>query len=417
MQYLVDMAWRNIGRNRRRSLMAVISVTIAILCIVMMQGMVGGILDSLVRNYTRNETGHIRIATQSFEDRTRFMPIDTYLQDPGALVTKLKADPILAPQLDAIAPRIRFGVLLSHDGNNKSAFGMAGDPSVEKDLLLLDRSIQSGGHALQGPRELVMGSKLAADLKYKVGDTVSVMARGSDYALHLRKFTLVGVFASGIAALDNKVFMVGLEDAQQLLRMGSGVQQLIIMLKDHHQSDAVAERIQSILGASDGTPGALLATPWTKIGDTYSLVTFAGSLYNMIFMIIALLGAIIIANIMMMVVMERRKEIGILRAMGLKRREVLALFLLEGSFLGLIGSLTGATVGMLFNLYLHNKGIDFSTMNMGGSMPLDNIIYFAISPGMWLRSVVLGTVIASLIALLPSRRASQLRIVEAIKSV
>lgn len=416
MRFLIDMAWRNIGRNRRRSFLAIISVTIAILCIVMMQGMVAGILDSLVRNYTRNETGHIRIATRSFENRLRFMPVDQYVQNPDEIVAKLKADPAIAAQIETIASRIRFGVLMSHDGNNKSALGLAGDPAVEKDLLLLDRSIQEG-HPLQAERELVMGAELAKALKYNIGDTVSVMGNGSDYALHLRKFTLVGTFKTGVQALDSKAFMIGISDAQHLLRMETGTQQLIVMLKDHAQSEAVASQIQALLGPTSEEPTAVIATPWTKIGDTYNLIKLSDNLYGMIFTIIASLGAIIIANIMMMVVMERRKEIGILRAIGLKQREVLMLFLFEGTFLGMIGSVVGATIGMLFNVYFHAKGIDFSTMNMSGTMPIDNIVHFSANPMTWVRSVALGMLIASIISLIPSRRAAQLRIVEAIKSV
>lgn len=412
MRYLIDMAWRNVGRNRRRSLLAVLSVTISILLIVFMDGLIGGFLESMVKNYTRMETGHIRIASPDFEKRVRFLPIDQNLENADAIVQKINEIPELKGQIEVIAPRIQFGVLLNHNGNNKSALALAGEPEIEDDLLLLKRAILPGGQYLAAQKDLIMGAGLARALKYQVGDTVAVMTRGSDFALHLRKFKLVGVFQTGINAMDDKFFQIGLADARTLLRMGDGTQQLIVLLKDHQQADAFADKIRSAL-ATDG----IQVTPWTQIGDTYRLVTFASKFYGWLFFIIALLGAVIIANIMMMVVMERRKEIGILRSLGLGTGEVLTLFVLEGTFLGLTGSVVGATLGMLLNLYLSQHGMDFSEATKAGTVPMDNIIYSAINPLIWAKAILFGTVAAALISILPSRRATKLRIVETLKSV
>ncbi len=112
------------------------------------------------------------------------------------------------------------------------------------------------------------------------------------------------------------------------------------MLKDYRNADKVAARIRS-----DISDTSMSVTSWTRVGDTYTTVVLVTRIYDWIYVIIALLGAFIISNIMMMAVLERRKEIGILKSMGFTRREVLIMFLAEGMMLGFVGSLAGLRWG------------------------------------------------------------------------
>lgn len=411
MQWYLQLAWRNLWRNQRRSLLAVISVSLAVLLITFMQGFVGGVMRSVVGNYTRMETGHIRITTPGFAANERFMPVDEVLSDPKGLEAALRADPLVAEALERVTARTRFGVLLTNEGLQKAAVGLAGNPAEEDKLLLLSQALEPGGRYLAGPRELIMGAGLAESLHHKVGDTVRLMTVGSDGALHLRKLSLVGIFKTGARAFDDRLFQIGLEDAQALLRLGEGTQQLVIWLKNYEQTIEIASRLRALPALKD-----VSVQPWTEIGEVYALTQMAGSLYGFIFMLIALLGAIIIANIMMMVILERRHEIGILRAMGFNRRETLTLFLLEGALLGVIGSGVGGALGLLLTVWLHYHGVDFSQMVAMEGFPMDNVIYFKVDPLAALRAVLLGTGVATLMSALPSWRATRLNIVEAIKA-
>jgi putative ABC transport system permease protein len=300
---------------------------------------------------------------------------------------------------------------LTNDGLQKAAVGMAGDPVVEDQLLMLGKAIQPGGRYLSGSRELIMGADLAKSLHHVVGDTVRLMTVGADGALHLRKLTLVGIFDTGVKAFDERMFQVGLDDARALLRMGEGTQQLVVWLKDYEQTKAVAERLRANPALKE-----VSVLPWSEIGEVYSLTQMAGSLYGFIFMLIAFLGAIIIGNIMMMVILERRHEIGILRAMGFNRRETLLLFLMEGGMLGAIGSAAGGSLGFLLTVWLHSHGVDFSDMATMRGFPMDSTIYFKADPLAVLRAVALGTGVATLMSALPSWRATRLNIVDAIKA-
>jgi putative ABC transport system permease protein len=412
MLSLFRLALRNVGRNRRRSVLAIVSVAISLTVIVFAQGFIAGFVASFVKNATKNDAGHIRISAKKFEERCRFFPVSYNVVNPDSIIGAIRRDPAIASDIALITPRVSFGVLLSNGGNNRSAVALAGDPAKEKNLLYLQKSIIPPGRYISGRRDLIMGCALAKSLHFRMSDTVRVMTSGSDYALHLRKFAVVGLFSTGLNVFDDMMFQIGIDDARELLAMGSDDQQIIIMLNDYRRADNVAARIRALIPDT-----SISVTPWTKIGDTYTTVDLVGRIYNWIYAIIALLGAFIISNIMTMAVMERRKEIGILKSMGFTRREVLIMFLAEGMALGFVGSLAGTALGAGLVALFHVHGIDLTAYMSRMSIPLDNVIYTTLSASNLVYSILLGTVLAALVSVPPARQAARMNVVDAIKSV
>lgn len=412
MLSLIRLAFRNVGRNRRRSILAFVSVAISLTVIVFAQGFMNGFVQSFVKNATKNDAGHIRIAAKKFEERSRFFPVSYTVANPDSVIRAIERDPAVSREIALVTPRITFGVLLSNGGLNKTALALAGDPEKEKELLLLQKSILPGGRYLSGPRDLIMGSAMAKSLRFRVGDTVRVMTSGSDYALHLKKFVVAGLFSTGMNVFDDMMFQIGLADAQDLLRTGNAAQQIIIMLKDYRNADKVAARIRS-----DISDTSMSVTSWTRVGDTYTTVVLVTRIYDWIYVVIALLGAFIISNIMMMAVLERRKEIGILKSMGFRRSEVLVMFLAEGMMLGFVGSLAGVALGGAAVAIFHACGLDLTAYMSRISVPLDNVLYPTVGLANILYSVGLGTVLAALVSVAPARQAAGMDVVDAIKSV
>ncbi len=412
MNYLIRMAMRNLLRNKRRSALAFLSVALAVLLCVVMEGLMGGYLSSLVKNYTKNDTGHIRITTAEFASRAEFRPVDTLVSDPSAIEAKIMADPALRPEIGLMTQRITFGVLLEHKGRNKAALAIAGDPATERRLLYLQQSIEPGGRYIEGRGETILGSRLAADLGLSVGDTLKVVATASDGSLQLAKFKIVGLFRSGITSFDDRIFQIPLADAKRFLRTGGATQEILIMLKDYHEADAVAKAITALLHDPK-----LAVVPWTAIGDYAQLIEFQQRVMSFMLVIVLFLGAFIITNIMTMVVLERKREIGILKSMGLARPQMLRLFLWEGTFLGLVGSLIGAVVGYGINVILHFRGVDFGAALGSLGLPLDNVVYWTLDPSFAIGTVVLASAIAGIVSVIPSLRAARMSATEAMKSV
>lgn len=312
---LISYAWRNLLRNTRRSLLAVLSTFLATLLVVAGNGLTEGFLDSMVRNYAKNETGHVNITTSSYRERARFLPIDDYIADADQLVSEIEqmdgADAGAASAGSGItaAPRIRFSVLLSSGLFTKPAVAIVGDPEKEKSLLMLNRNILPGGSYCDEPGTAIIGSGLAKDLGLKPGDKLKIIATRADGGIGFKSLKVSGIFQTGTNALDGSIFQMRLDDAQNMLGMPGGAQQILVMLPDYRLADAWQKKIGAVLAAHG--QGQLSVLPWSAIGDYPKLILMTSSIYMAMWFFIALLGAFIIANIMTMVVLERRRETGI----------------------------------------------------------------------------------------------------------
>ena len=415
MKWIIDLARRNIKRNKRRTILAVSSIALAVALTTSLNGLLNGMVDNIVRNLTKNETGHIRISTKEFADRYRFMPVDEIIYNPENIKSIIKDIPDLKKEISIITERITFGTLLSNGPNSISAIGIAGDPETEKQLLNLNRSITEGRY-IENSDETIIGKKAAALLNLGIGDSLGILTQGADYSLRFKSFRIVGLFETGLKQLDETFFQIPLADAKTFLRTDDGVQQIIIMLKDYKKVDKAAQRIKEEFAHSLEFEDIAIRT-WKEIGDYITIISVSEVIYSWMYVVISFLGAFIISNILMMIVLERRREIGILKAMGLKKKEILFLFVSEGAVIGIIGSFIGALMGLsvcfIFSIY----GIDFSSAMGEMNFPADPVYYFKVNPASILLMFLLGVAVAVFVSILPSRKAANMNVVDAIKSV
>ncbi|TXT42771.1 MAG: hypothetical protein FD137_2033 [Spirochaetes bacterium] len=411
---IFPFAVKNLLRNRRRSLLAMSSVFLSILMIVILGAFANGFLDSLVKNYIKNETGHINIATQAFRDKARFMPVEDYIENAASLADSLKESLAKEDPKVVVAQRIRFGVLLSSEKGTKQAFGIAGDPEIEKSLLMLDTLIQEGGTYITAPGQAIIGAELAKDLGLGVGDPLKIVTQKADGGLGFKRLAIAGIFKTGVNAFDGSLFQMGLGDAQELLGMEDGAQQISIMLSGRKNIPAFvrATEVKVVALHVDG----LSILPWTAIGEYPKMIQMVEVVYLWVYLVVGFLGAFIIANVMTMVVLERKRETGILMAMGMPKRQILSMFLVEGTLLGFIGALAGTLAGLIFNLAAAKKGFDMTSAMAGFAWPLDNVIYPTVTPASLLTGILIGTLVSAIVAYFPSRRAAMMAPVEAIRS-
>lgn len=415
--WILDLALRNTRRNRRRTILAVSSIALSVMLITFLGGFASGILDNMVRNITKNSSGHVRVVTKGFAERESFMPLDELVAKPEAIKQAIMADERLSKEVTEIAERITFGTLLSNGPATKAAMGFSGDPAIEKNLIGLDRSLVAGRY-IAGPGETLLGETLAKDLGLSIGERIKVVTQGADYGLRLKTFEIVGFFKTGQYALDSALFQIPLEDAQRFLRTGDAVQQILVMLKNYERANPARDLLRNAMAQAGLDPnGELLVQSWKDVGDYPGLIEYMEQLYFFIYLIVAFLGAFIITNILTMVVLERRREIGILKSMGLRRREILTLFLAEGGIMGLMGSAIGSILGTGLCVLVSIVGFDFSDSMGTLTMPIDPVFYSRVDPLQILTLFLLGVAVSLIVSIGPSRRAARMNAVDAIKSV
>jgi len=282
-------------------------------------------------------------------------------------------------------------------------------------MLMLDRAILPGGTYLDTRGTAIVGKKLAGDLGLGVGDTLKVITEKSDYGLGFKKLKISGIFSTGLDTFDGFTFMMRLDDARDLLGLEHGASQVLVMLKSYQQADPASRLISAHL--TDLGMKGLSVQSWTALGDIATLISLSSNIYFWGEIVVAFLGAFIIANIVMMVVLERKREIGILMSMGMERGRILWLFLVEGALMGTIGSAAGVMVGTALNALLAVNGLNLTKTISGAGIPLDNVIYPAVHPLSVVWFFVLGILVALVVSLLPSRTAARMDPIDAIRSV
>jgi putative ABC transport system permease protein len=412
---LLPFAYRNLLRNKRRSILAAASVFLSILLVMFMAGFLQGFMDSMVRNYIKNETGHINIATQGYRDRAKFLPVDEYIESSGELADRLQSALSEFDPGAVVAQRIRFGLMLSSEAGTKEAVAIAGDPELERRLLMLDSKILPGGSYLDYAGTVILGEGIASDLGLKEGDTLKLLTQKADGGLGFKKLRISGIFKTGVNALDGFLIQLSLSDAQSLLGIEDSSQQIAIMLSSQRKMKSALPLIEDLANAD--TAGGLSVLPWTAIGSYPSMIQLLNIMYYWVFIFVAFLGAFIIANVMTMVILERKREIGLLMSMGMPRKQVLHLFLAEGTMLGLAGSIAGTLIGALLVSLVGIKGFDLTSAMAGFSWPMDNRIYPYVSAWAIALGILIGSAVSALIAYLPSRKASKMSPVAAIKAL
>lgn len=423
MNPILKFVIRNLNRNKRRTILAATSVAISSMLVVVLLGLVDGMVENMIKNSTKNETGHVRIVSKEYLKNISSPDIRYLIYEAEEIIEKISNDKDLSKKIETITQRIKFPVLLQIKSKNKTALCISADKEKERQLLMLDKSIVEGRY-LTGERilikgkkyyEVILGKKLAEILELKVGDTFTIMIQGTDLSLHIPSFYVRGIFNTGLNMIDENIIMMNIEDAKKILKTNGGVQEIFIMLKNYKEAQEFTKKVNKIL--IDNNYNYLIAVDWKSSGNFLRMIEQALQVYNLLYLMITVLGALIITNIMMMVVLERRYEIGILKSMGFKNIQILGLFTLEGALIGTIGVFVGVFIGTLINIPLSIYGIDFSSSMNNLNFPLESIIKWKINIFSIIFAMILGMVISAVMSLIPSRYASKLKIVDAIRSV
>lgn len=405
---MFKLALRNVLRNKRRSFLTGLSIAFAVMVVIFLWTFVSGILVGMFNNYVTNSVGHIRVLNTDYLKREIMLPLSATVPDYQRLITTLEQD----QSVKLATGRIKFGVLMDIKGKNKPVLGIGIDPQRESTVLGLYQKMISGKMFAAGTSETVVGAGLAKELGLKTGDTLTVITQTAHGSLSGLNLKVAGIFSLGIASIDNRTFYLSLGQAQQLLDMDGRVTEVFILIKDPDKAVQVAAGIGKTL------PAGLTAVPWQANGFLFYMMTIIKNLYGAIYAFILLLASFTILNTMFMAVMERTREIGMMKALGMKEGEIGRLITLEALILGTMASLIGAAGGTLLAYYVSTVGIDYTAAFKSirdVEIPLSYIYRGEFS---WLTILVgflLGVMFSVLASIFPARRAAKLDAAEAMK--
>lgn len=349
----IRVAFLNLQRNRRRSVLSILIIAIAVFALTAAGGFGLYTYESL-KESTARETGHITISQPNYFEMDEEMPLENGLADSATISKALIANKAIR----GIQPRIEFNGLISN-GSKSTIFVGSGVNDREFDMKGPFLDIRQGKTLsnVNSPRydesepEVMLGVDLAKNLKVSVGDWVTLLATTSDGALNAFDFKVRGIFSTGVPELDKRQLYLHILSAQDLLA-SDRVSTLSVFLFDTQKTQTVQNWVDTTLSNIDLAQEIEL-TPWQDRAFFYSKVK---DLYDRIFGIMGAVMALVVFvalfNTMTMSVTERTREIGTLSALGTYPSEIVSGFVKEAGLLALIGSVVGGLLSALAALFL-----------------------------------------------------------------
>lgn len=422
MWIFFKLAWRNIMRFKRRTLITFITSSFGLGLLIISLSLMNGIDKDSMTNIINSHQSHLTLyAAGYFENRDEF-PLGPAIKNPDKWVENGKT----LPEVGAVESRIRFGATLIRGSDELPCFGIAVDPDRNPALFNIKESLVSG-EWLADDEGILIGSNLARDMNLKTGDEVTLRLMTSmdqeSLSWNALDVTIKGIFDTQNPGIDRGALFIPLSIAQKALSMDNQVTEIAFRLKNgsDQQISRVKEELAVLYESSDQ---AFQAFSWKELENSFLAVsqmkTRNSALIILVMLMIATVG---IVNTMLMAVMERTREIGMMAALGLKRREIMTLFILEGGFIGLLGSLSGCLVGGLVSAYLEVRGLSLEafgetmTRMSQAIYPVKGIFYADLSAKVLILVFIFGTTISLLASAWPARKAAGMDPIAALRHI
>ena len=401
MLTLFRMAWRNIGRNPRRTGILLTTVAVGMLGTVLSMAIMWGMMAGMVDTAIQTDLGHIQIHAEGYESDPE---ISLLLPDGGSSVART-LDRL--PSVVAHAPRLRSEALVSSPTTSVGLRLLGVDAQREPSVSSVKNWIIEGRFLSGEAREAVVGRRLAERLDVEIGDKVVISAQDTQGDMTAESVRIRGIFESASADFDKGSIFINLKQGAKLLGTGSGITEIVVMTTDRDQVDLVQQDLVSSLPQ-------LEVRSWTQLQPFVAfMIESSGAAAASLYLVIFVAMAFGIANVMMMSIFDRIREIGVMLALGMSRARLLTLIILEGILVTTLGTAIGLGLATAIVLAL-SGGIDFSLFADGlNEMGAGALIIPQLNTSDFIQPIVISIFTALIASTWPALRAIRLQPAEA----
>lgn len=408
---LFQLAFRNLRRNFRRTLITSAAVAVGMVVLVLSNTLRAGQYDDMIDSSVSQLAGHVVIQHPDYQQEQE---TELIVKDQEALVSALKT----ALPNATITSRIRLGGILA-SSSSPTVIGLtAVQPQSEQSVSDMAEKLVEGTWVTDDTKSIVIGQSMANLLQVDLGDRL-VFTTSVDGEMNSHLYRLTGVFRTGADEVDAFVGYVSLGSVSDILGQENISNQVAVHLESAGDTANVLPKVQSVV--SETTSQELAVQPWHEVlPDVIAMIKVDQVSNEMISISLMFIVAMGILNTMLMNVLERSKEFGVLMAIGLKRKALFRLILIEASLIGIIGGVVGAVLGMAVSYPLVTNGWDLSSM-MGEGMTINGAVTSTILYGRYDANWIIGYILLSVVcavlsALYPAWKVQKLTPVEAMRS-
>ncbi|SDU10031.1 ABC transporter permease [Desulfobacula phenolica] len=412
MSIELKMAWRNIWRNPRRTLLTIAAIAFSSLILVFMLSFQLGCYETMINTSVKVSTGHLQIQAKGYlEDKK----INLVVKNPAPVASILDS----VKGISAYTFRANAFCLTSSDKRTYGVVVTGIDPVKEAHVSTISSIIRKGSYLKEEDESsALIGEHLSKNLKAGIGDELTILGQGRDGSIAAAVLTIKGIFDSGIDEFDRNVIMTGLNDFQDIFSMGNSVHEAVITANSLGDVSMVKQEIQNHFSETQQNK-TLVAADWMEImpgllqGIQMDLVSGI-----IMYIILVIVVAFSIFNTFLMAIFERTREFGVMMAIGTTPSRITKLVLFESLFMTLVGILAGIVIGSLLTLYFQSKGIYIAgTEDILKQYGIPDRLY----PKLSLISATAGPLVVFLITIVssvfPALKIKKLKPVDAMASV
>lgn len=400
------MAARNVGRNRRRSAITGVAILFGVFAVLILRGFIEGTQTLMTDDVVKGRSGALQIHKKGFMDSKEASPTSLNIPYDEGLLERIRA----VPNVKAASGRVQFQGLISNGAVQTMVVARGVELEREKEVCpWADTTVMPGGRNLKAGDEKLglIGYELGETFKVKPGQTVTVQTSSPGGRSNALDVEVVGLTSSNFPFENKRVMTLPLKSAQSLVGLEGRVTEIAVAVHDIGKLDQTVAALEKELGPEFEVHGWQALQPFVR--DVINRQALVLGMISAFLAIIVITG---IVNTMLMSVFERVREIGTLLAVGVRRRQVMGMFILEGALLGLLGGVIGAVLGKLVLALISLKGIPLQLASTSAKSML--------RPDASLKWVLGAVVVAVLGAVLaaawPAFRASRLNPVDALRN-
>ena len=404
MTQVFKLAYRNLGRNKTRSLLSALAVGAGMALLLLMASVLEGEMRGALDNTIRLQSGHLQIRPASYEEGKLSLKWEDLIANPEQVVEKLKS----LPQVTEATPRLIASTILTIREESKGVQILAIDPESAANQPFREGML-SGEFLQRDDREgILVGNILAEKLQLEVGDRVNLLVTTSNGDVVEQLFIIRGIYTTRTPGFDEGTVFMPLAKAQTITATENHASTIFVLLQEREQAEALEQALQS---------NTLQVLTWREQNQfVVQFEDYAGVFLIFLYLIVLGITATVVTNTLVMAVFERTREIGILAAIGMKGRGIMAQFLAEAALLATGGVIGGLVIGGAMVAYFNVNGFYIGNMGITGVLFEDRIYaYLTLNNAI---TLALVTYIITLVAsLYPARLAARMEPVEALHGV